>query len=156
MQALRGRLSREYAVSTPNKMLAAVRGVLRCAWRLRLTNDREYALATDVGSVRGSTLPPGRTLAEWEIRALCSSCSASGNATGARDAAMLSLLLGCGLRRAEASTADYEDLEDERSTLRVQGKGRRERIAHITTERGRASTGGSTTAAAPPDRCCEP
>ena len=152
MQALRGRLSREYAVSTPNKMLAAVRGVLRCAWRLRLTNDREYALATDVGSVPGSTLPAGRTLAEWEIRALCSSCSA----TGARDAAMLSLLLGCGLRRAEASTADYEDLEDERSTLRVQGKGRRERIAHITTERGRASTGGSTTAAAPPDRCCEP
>ena len=59
---------------------------------------------------------------------------ADGTPAGIRDAALLALLYGVGLRRAEAAAADLTDLDTtDASTwaLRVRGKGRRERLVYI-------------------------
>ena len=50
-------------------------------------------------------------------------------AAGARDAALLALAYGAGLRRAELAAARLADLDGD--TLGVHGKGRRERIAYL-------------------------
>jgi integrase/recombinase XerD len=65
-----------------------------------------------------------------EIRALFVACAADGSPAGARDAAMLALLYGAGMRRQEIVRLDVEDFEVETGAVTVRaGKGRKERTA---------------------------
>ena len=113
--------------ATINHVLSAVRGTLREAWRLGHIDAETLARAVDVGNVSASTLPAGRHVDAGEIAALFRAC---GDApVGARDAAMLSLLYGCGLRRSEAVALLLDDYSEGAVTVR-RGKGRKERIVY--------------------------
>jgi integrase len=126
--ALRARLAATFAPSTASKMLAALRGVLRECWRLGLMDAETYQRAADVGGVKGSRLPAGRMLQPRELLALFESCAADGSPGARLDAAVLGLLLGCGLRRSEAAALDLADYDREAGELRVRsGKGNRGR-----------------------------
>lgn len=131
--ALRARLAAELAPATTNKYLAALRGVLREAWRLGALPAEAYHRAIDLAPVRGSSLPAGRALEEGEVRALFAACAGRG-AAGARDAALLGILYGCGLRRTEAVGLGIEDYDPRTSpgpALRVRhAKGAKERLVY--------------------------
>ena len=130
-QAVRAALAARYAPSTCNKHLSALRGVLREAWRLGLVDGESYQRAVDLQGVRGSTIPAGRALFAAEVRALFEAC-ADRTPGGARDAAMLGLLYGAMLRRAEAVALDLDDYDAEGAALKVRrGKGRKERMAYL-------------------------
>ena len=124
--AVRSLLAERYTHSTANKMLAALRGTLKAAWRLGQMSAEEYQRACDVGSVSGETLPAGRAIASGELIGLMAACAKSEKLAGTRDAAMLALLYGCGLRRAELVTLDVVDYDGgsdaDMGTLKVQGK----------------------------------
>ena len=109
--ALRSRLAEAYAPATANKMLAAVRGVLRCAWQVGTIDTDAYTRAIAVKSIRGTRLPAGRALNSGEIRALFSVCSADRNPAGSRDAAAFAMLFDAGLCRSEAVNAQLDDYE---------------------------------------------
>ncbi len=120
------------AVASVNASLAAVRGAVRAAW---LAGDMERdALERATAALRrvpGSSAP-GRALSPAQVGRLFRAAAAGRNpASAARDAALLAMLFGLGLRRAEAAAATMEDLDAEAGTLRVRGKGRRERLAHL-------------------------
>jgi site-specific recombinase XerD len=129
--ALRASLWDRYAPSTANKILAAVRGVLREAWRLRQIPADDYQRAIDVGAIRGSRPPRGRHLAADEIRALFLQCAADPTPAGVRDAALLGVLYGAGLRRAEVVTLSVADYSLTDGALVVRGKGNKTRIAYL-------------------------
>jgi integrase/recombinase XerD len=97
--ALRAKLADRFAPSTANRHLAALRGVLREAWRCGLISAEDRDRASDVAPIRGERLPRGRALEPGELRQLFDAC-ADGTALGIRDAATLALLFGAGLRRA--------------------------------------------------------
>ncbi|MFQ5432485.1 MAG: tyrosine recombinase XerC [Nitrospinota bacterium] len=55
---------------------------------------------------------------------------------GRRDRAILELFYGCGLRIAELHTLDMEDYDPDAKSLRVIGKGRKERIVPVGAKAG--------------------
>lgn len=130
MNVLRTIVADNYAPATANKLLSIVRGVLREAWKLGMMDTDTYKRAVSVPHVPGTRLPAGRALEAAEVRALFDACAQRGP-QAARDAALLAILLGCGLRRGEASALDLDDLDRTQLTLRVIGKGNRERLAHM-------------------------
>ena len=73
-QIMRSALADQYAHTTANRMLSALRGVLKAAWKLGLMTAEEYQKATSVESVRGETLPSVRSLAAGELVGLLHVC----------------------------------------------------------------------------------
>ena len=116
------------APATINHVLSAVRGVVKDAWRLGYVDAETRERVADVGNVTASTLPKGRHVDVGEVAALFRAC---GDApVGARDAAMLALLYGCGLRRSEAVALERADYAAGAVTVR-QGKGRKQRMVYL-------------------------
>jgi hypothetical protein len=72
--AVRAVLVEEFAPSTVNQMLCALRRVLKEAKKLKLMSAIDYAEAVDIGSVRGSKELRGRALNNSEIGALMKVC----------------------------------------------------------------------------------
>lgn len=119
-----------YAPATVRKTLSALRGVLRECWRLGLIPAEEYHRAVDLAAVPGERLPAGRGLAAGELRALFAACDPS--PSRALDAAVLALLYGAGLRRAEAVAIDVEHYQPSDGSLTIRsGKGGRDRRAFL-------------------------
>ena len=67
---VRSQLMEKYKPATANRILCAVRGTLKAAWRLELMTAEDYYRARDIPGIVGSTLPAGRELTNGEICAL--------------------------------------------------------------------------------------
>jgi len=129
-QALRAVLADRFSPATANRHLAALRGVLREAWRLGLVSAEDLARAVDLPSVRGERLPRGRALSRGELTSLFATCR-GGKAADVRDAALMAILYAAGLRRAEVVTLDLKDYDLETGGLTVRGKGNKDRMTFI-------------------------
>lgn len=130
--AVRSVLAERHAPAGANKMLAAMRGVLRSAWRLGTMSADDYQLAADVEAVRGSTLPAGRAISSGELRALFRACADDARPSGTRDAAVLALAYGAGLRRSEIVGLDVEHFDADTGALTIRrAKGRKDRTAYV-------------------------
>ncbi len=139
VQAIRTRLTetisertgKPLSPATINKSLCALRGVLREAWRLGLMSAEEFARANDVEAVRGSTPLRGRALDSREVAALFHACMRDSSPAGPRDAVILALGFGAGLRRAEMTGLDLSDVNLERELVSIVGKGNKIREVPI-------------------------
>jgi integrase/recombinase XerD len=125
-----------YAPTTANRHLAALRGVLRECWRLGRVGVEDYQRAVDLAPIRGSRLPRGRALETGELKALFDGCARDRrSASAARDAALLALLYGSGLRRAEVVALDLDDYDRRASVgtgaLTVRGNSNKQRLAYL-------------------------
>jgi site-specific recombinase XerD len=138
VNAIRAKLTEVYKPATVNKILAAVRGVLRSAWQAGQMSAEDFHKAASVKGVKGETLPAGRELSQGEITALMATCEQDQTNAGARDAAIIALMYSCGLRREEVVTLDLADYEPESGRLVVRGKGNKERTAWLVNGAARA------------------
>jgi site-specific recombinase XerD len=129
--AIRAQLADRYSPATANKMLSALRGVLKMAWRLGLMSAEDYARAADLPAVRGSSLPAGRELQSDELIALLTACATDPSPAGVRDAAIISLLYTTGLRRDEIVRLDLADYDVTTERLVVRGKGGKQRTSYV-------------------------
>src|SRR5437867_12124172 len=73
--AIRSALAARYKPTTANKMLAALRGVLKESWRLGYSAAEDYHRAADVPTIKAQTLPRGRALSSGESGSLIGTCS---------------------------------------------------------------------------------
>jgi site-specific recombinase XerD len=120
------------APASVNGALYALRGVAKAAFDLGLMDAGDYERVRDVKPVRGERLPKGRALTPGELGALLDTCANDPTPAGARDAALIALLYGAGLRRSEAIGLDLANLAPESGELRVRGKGDKERLLYLT------------------------
>ncbi len=130
--AVRSALSQRYQPGTVNKMLSGLRGVLKQTWRLGYIDADTYHRAAAVENLRCSHVLAGRALSVEEIGRLFAACTADATPKGLRDAAILSVFYGCGLRRGEVSRLNVEDFDAEDGSLLIQGKGRKQRMVYLT------------------------
>lgn len=119
------------ATATVNTYLSALKGVAKEAWMLKLMDVESFQHIRAVRNLRGSRLPRGRALPPDEIMKLFAACESDSGYLGVRDAALLAVILGCGLRRSEAVGLDLSDVVTDERALRVLGKGNKERLAYI-------------------------
>jgi site-specific recombinase XerD len=131
---VREALAARLAPPTTNRHLCALRKTLRWAWRLALMDVEAYQRAADVQNVTGSTLARGRALDAGELRALFATIAVHPHPTiRARDAALLAVLYGAGLRRAEAVALNVTDYDGTSGALAIRhGKGRQQRMVYAT------------------------
>ncbi|MBI1335716.1 MAG: tyrosine-type recombinase/integrase [Phycisphaera sp.] len=108
----RQELAEDYAPASVNKMLAALRGLMRTYRRLDLITEPHFQAIAQVGPVSDRKRIPSRTLSEDEIAALFRGCKADITAAGRRDAALITVLLAGGLRSEEVIELDVNDLDD--------------------------------------------
>lgn len=119
------------APATINTYLSALKGTAREAWMMKLMDTESYQQILAVRTVRGNRLSRGRALATEEIHALFRCCEQDRGCKGPRDAAMLAVMLGCGLRRSEVIGLDYASILPHEQALLVRGKGNKERLAFM-------------------------
>lgn len=112
----------EYAPRTVNLSLSALRGVLETAWRADMLPDDVYR-KIDIANVAGDSEQTGRALTSDEMSALCAAL----HNTDARDAAVMALLAGAGIRRVELVRLRGHDFERANGRLTVRGKGNKHR-----------------------------
>lgn len=137
--ALKARLLEELSVggkprspATVNRFLAALRGVVRESWRLGYVDAEELRRVEDVGNVKATTLPAGRALSMVEIQKLIGACDRA-TPGGARNAAILAVLFGAGLRRSELVALELCDYSSATGELIIRsGKGRQDRLSYAT------------------------
>ena len=130
--AVRAVLVERFAPSTVNQMLCAMRRVLKEAKKLKLMSAIDYAEAVDVDSVKGTVELRGRALSKSEVAALMKVCRNDCTFKGIRDAAMLAILLGSGLRRSEVVSLDLQDFDPGTGALKVRGgKGGKDRTVYL-------------------------
>lgn len=129
---IRQRLAERFAPSSANRMLSSLRGVLRVAWNLGLLAAEDYQRVAGVKAVKGTRLPTGRALAAGEIRTLFRICAEDARPAGIRDAALLAVLYGAGVRRAEVVKLDLADFVADSGEIRVRaGKGNKDRLTYV-------------------------
>ena len=92
--AVRVILMEKYAPATANKMLSALRRVLKETVRLELMDANDFARAVDIPCIKSGRELKGRCLSEGEIDALMQVCFADPTPIGYRDAALIAILRG--------------------------------------------------------------
>jgi len=135
--ALRAYLAARLAPATANKHLAALRGVLKQAWRQAQISAEDYHRAIDLPAVHGPARRETRTLSPDQLHSLVEACERDPSPSGARDAALLALLYGAGLRRSELAALDVSDYDRETGTLSVTGTASRSRCRFTANREGR-------------------
>lgn len=118
------------APATINATLSALKGVARAAWQAGMITAEDLEKVRDIRSVRGSRLG-GRAHSSQEIEAIVKECAKDRSPAGARDATIIALQYNLGLRRAECASLDISDYSPSSQTIRVHGKGDKERTAHL-------------------------
>ncbi len=124
--AVRGVLKKKFAPATAKKMLCALRRTLKEAYKLGLMDFEDYVRATDLESI---DTPPtkrrGRALSEEEIAALMDVCfQEKQSLIDIRDAALIAILRGGGLRRNEVVRLKLKDFDADTGALEIY-KGKR-------------------------------
>lgn len=106
--------------TTVNRKLAALRSLTDMAYTLGMINWKVRVKNQKVSTASRDTRGPGKT----GVQKLQEEVSRRTDAKGLRDKVILHLLYDVALRRAEVVELDLEDVDLERGTLRILGKGR--------------------------------
>ncbi len=133
--AVQAVLAKKHSPATAKKMMCALRRVLREAWKLGLMDAQSYAQAVELPPIKSSKKLRGRALSQQEITALMDVCTNDPTPQGTRDAALIAILRGAGLRRAEVVKLELKDFKAGTSAIEVRGgKGDKDRTVYLPDE----------------------
>ena len=119
-----------YAPNTSSLYVNALRGVMNEAWRLGLISQEHLLNVRSVKAINGTRLSQGRNLKRTLIRDLMDVCAADPRPQGLRDAAIIAMLYGSGMRKSESVNLDLSQVNLSERSLQVLGKGNKQLIKY--------------------------
>lgn len=130
--AVRAWLVEHKAPATGNRMLAALKGVLKEAWRMGQIDRETYARAIDIPTIAGTPREQaaGRALSRSEKLAILDLLDTD-KPIDIRNTAIFGLAAYGGLRRAEIASLTVDAYDPTTSAMHVIGKGRKARVIYI-------------------------
>ena len=132
VRAIISRLAEErLAPASIATALNALKGVARACWERGTLDTETYQRIRSIRPPRGSRLPAGRDIDAGERLALIQTTSRDNTPAGARDTAMLAVMMATGLRRAEVTALRMSDIDLESGRMRIIGKGDKERTVYL-------------------------
>jgi site-specific recombinase XerD len=124
-------VERGYRPATINQALSGLRSVLYHAWKLGLMESEDYQRARDVKNRKADSLLRGRALDKEELRAIIKNCQEEKSPAGVRDAALVGVMYGTGLRRSEVVKLELKDYTRKSGALVIRGaKGGKDRVVY--------------------------
>lgn len=111
--------------NSQNFTLRILKGLCNEAYLAGLLPESRYLAIADIRTVRGERKSQRRVPGHSEILNILKNCD--DDPIGIRDAAIISVAVGCGLRRTEITDLKCTDVDLERQELRIIGKGNKER-----------------------------
>jgi site-specific recombinase XerD len=120
----------DYAPNTTSLYVNAIRGVMNEAWRQDLISHEQLLKIRSVKPVSGSRLVKGKNIRRTLIRELMEVCAADPRPQGRRDAAIIAILYGSGMRKTESVNLDLGQVDFTERSLRVLGKGNKQLIKY--------------------------
>lgn len=114
------------AIATIGLYVNAVRGVMTAAWSLGHIDRDHLDRVRAVKAPKGSVLPRGKNLKRQVIRELIEACEAEEGPTGLRDAAIVAVLYGTGMRKTESISTLVSSINFAERCIQVTGKGNRQ------------------------------
>ena len=131
LDALRAALIRTYEPASALLRINAIRGVMKKAWNAELMTTDAYMRAVQVDPIPVHQTETGRALSKEEISKLLTACAESDHFAASRDAAVLAVMIFGGLRREEACKLDVSDYDPAEASLKVKGKGKKNRTTYL-------------------------
>lgn len=119
-----------YAPNTSSLYVNAVRGVMNEAWRMSLISQDHLLKMRSVKAMAGTRLSQGRNLRRTLIRELMEVCAADPRPQGLRDAAVIGILYGSGMRKSESVNIELGQVNFDERSLQVTGKGNKQLIKY--------------------------
>lgn len=130
VQAIINQLSDQgLSPSTVNTYLSAIKGVALEAWMGNLITAHDHSMIKQVKSLRGKKVRQGNALSQENVIKLLDIDLST--PIGVRNLAIFSLMIGCGLRRAEVVSLNVADLDKENGRIIIRGKGNKERVMYV-------------------------
>lgn len=117
--------------STVNNYLSALKGVATQAWKEGLMDSETLQRIRSIKSRRSSRLPTGRCLSMKETGDLLNCHRGVEPVVDVRDRAVLALMIGCGLRRAELCGLTLDEYDPSDASITLVGKGNKERKVYV-------------------------
>lgn len=115
------------APSTINTYISALKGVAKECWQLKLIDIETYQQIKEIKRTKGTRVPKSRALDLDELNLLLDHCMAEDGPIAMRDATLIALVYGAGLRRHEAVALEVKSYKRKSQSVRAIGKGNKER-----------------------------
>jgi site-specific recombinase XerD len=123
---------RKLRPTTVNSYISAIRALFKTGYVNGLIDHNTFHRMSYIKGVKSTRIIKNRAPTTEEVlKFLITHCESHESAMGTRDAAMISVLAGCGLRRAELTSITMDDYDKALRTFRVIGKGNKERMVPI-------------------------
>ncbi|WP_397453923.1 tyrosine recombinase XerC [Pseudomonas sp. NA-150] len=122
-----------YAPNTSSLYVNAIRGVTNEAWRQSLISHEQLLKMRSVKPIAGTRLGRGKNIRRTLIKELMDVCAADPRPQGRRDAAIIAILYGSGMRKSESVNLDLAQVDFAERSLQVTGKGNKQLIKYAPT-----------------------
>lgn len=117
--------------TTQNFTLNVIKSLSEEAWHAQLITEKQYIAIARIPQFKGTYKRSPTCLTSDEIKQILLSCLNEKSIKGVRDAAIIAIGIGCGLRRTEIAELEISDIDFSSRLLHISGKGNKERFIGI-------------------------
>lgn len=119
------------APASVTALVNAVKGACKVSWKDHKMSTDAWERIREVKPPAGSRLPAGRNIGTGEKTQLLRSAAGDDGPAGPRDAAIMAMFMGTGIRRAELASMEIDDIDLASGRAVILGKGNKEREAFL-------------------------